>query len=131
MKKVAIYVVLAFVSLIVGFLVCSHMHIAVKRQSAAAEVYLAGEAIRAADFVQAMQHAQGVIHEAPDAYDGYLLAGDVYKRQGFNLGARTMYETAIVKLNHGGDDSLLLEKGLVDVSSARTHVQKKLADTPP
>lgn len=126
MRKIAVYAAVAVISLIIGFAGGWYLQVLGFRQSAVASIYLTGQSLRSGDLVQAMLYAQKVIHDAPEAYDGYQLAGEVYRRQGFNRGAVAMYEAAIEKLKAGGTKSMLVEDGVTSVATAEEHLRQKL-----
>lgn len=126
MRKIAAYAAVAVISLVIGFAGSWYLQVLGLRQSAMASIYLTGESLRSGDLVQSMLYAQKVIHDAPEAYDGYQLAGEVYRRQGYNLGAVAMFEAAIEKLKAGGTKSMLVENGVTSVATAEEHLRQKL-----
>ena len=126
MRKIAAYAAVAVISLVIGFAGGWYLQVLGFKQSAVASIYLTGECLRSGDLVQSMFYAQKVIHDAPEAYDGYQLAGEVYHRQGYNLGAVAMYEAAIKKLRTGGTEAMLVENGVTSVATAEEHLREKL-----
>jgi Tfp pilus assembly protein PilF len=99
------------------------------QESAKANILAAGNAIRAGDLVSAMTYASAVIASAPEAYDGYQLVGDVYAKQGFNIGARQMYEKSLERLRAGGESAMLVEAGTTSIPVAEEMLRAKIAST--
>lgn len=129
-RSVVTIVITAAVAAAVGFGAGMHLKEMANSSSARASILATGEFLRSGDVVAAMTHAQGIIHAAPGAYDGYQLAGDVYRVQGFTPGARRMYEEALRILQSGGTASMLVEAGATNVDTAAEHLRRKLDDLP-
>lgn len=123
-------VALAFVlGLVLGVFVDEQIQARGATESAKANILAAGNAVRENDLVTAMTHAHAVIITEPEAYDGYQVAGDVYAKQGFQVGARRMYEESLEKLRAGKERSMLVEAGVTTVEAAEAMLLKKIEAT--
>lgn len=129
-RSILTVVITAAAAAAVGFGACTYLQEKADNSSARASILATGESLRSGDLVSAMMHAQGTIHAAPDAYDGYQLAGDVYSQQGFAPGARRMYEESLRVLKSGGTASMLVEAGVTSVDTAAEHLRRKLNALP-
>jgi Tfp pilus assembly protein PilF len=111
---------------VMGFVAAWVIQVQGERSIAKAHIYVAGEALRSGDLVTSMIHAQSIIAHAPDAYEGYEFAGDIYSKQGYAVGAKRMYELALQKLDSRGADALLVQVGTNSVETATQLLKRKI-----
>lgn len=128
MKKLLIPGGMLILGVVVGIFASAVIQRYGERAVAVANIYAAGEALRSNDLVGAMLHASSIVSHAPDAYDGYQMMGDVYSKQGYDAGAKDMYELSLKKLSSGGEGAMLVETGVTSESVARELLQRKIGE---
>jgi Tfp pilus assembly protein PilF len=98
----------------------------VEKESAKAELYAAGDALRERKFDIAMIHAQQARCSAPSTYDPLETIGDIYAEQGDELAATKSYEAALRQLELHGDDALLVAEGHLSAQNVTAHIRRKM-----
>jgi Tfp pilus assembly protein PilF len=126
LRKVLSFGIALVIGAVMGFVASWVIQVQGEKAIAKAHIYVAGEALRSGDLVTSMIHAQSIIAHAPDAYDGYEFAGDIYSKQGYTVGAKKMYELALEKLDSRGTEALLVQEGANSVATAAQMLKRKI-----
>jgi Tfp pilus assembly protein PilF len=98
----------------------------VAKETAKAELYAAGNALRGQQFDTAMTHAQQALCSAPSSYEPLETIGDIYTRQGDKLAAKRSYEMALRQLEAHGRDAMLVAQGHISPKNAADLIQRKI-----